>query len=137
MLWTPFYFSITQDKKPRYGYGLFGLCLCSSTTQIFIHSFIHSFLCSLPPKLKMASSSSSSTCFLCINHNYIPSFKSPTTLKPPSTLTTNSSPHFFPRLRLQRASPKNKNSTTTDDIDDDSLETTSPPKPLSLLPHFR
>jgi hypothetical protein len=126
-IWTP----VSQNKKGRYGYGLFGLCLCLSNSDIY------SFSCSLPPKLKMASSSSSSTCFLCINHNYIPSFKSPTTLKPPSTLTTNSSPHFFPRLRLQRASPKNKNSTTTDDIDDDSLETTSPPKPLSLLPHFR
>ncbi|MCI23522.1 MATE efflux family protein 2 chloroplastic-like, partial [Trifolium medium] len=41
--------------------------------------------------------------------------------------------HFFPRFRLHRASPQNKNSTTTDD---DSVNT-SPPKPPSLLPHFR
>ncbi|XP_039684241.1 protein DETOXIFICATION 44, chloroplastic isoform X2 [Medicago truncatula] len=91
----------------------------------------------LPPKLRMASSSSSSACFLC-NFHHIPSLKSPT-LKSPSTLTTNFLPHCSAPLRL-RASPSNKNpitTTTDDDDDDDYLDQTPPPKPPSLLPNFR
>ncbi|XP_045795324.1 protein DETOXIFICATION 44, chloroplastic-like isoform X4 [Trifolium pratense] len=90
------------------------------------------------------ASSSSSTCFLCSNRNSIPYFKFSTTLKSPTTLTTNPPPpHFFPRLRLHRVSPNNKNPTTTtdddddDDDDDDSLDTTSPLKSPSPFPHFR
>ena len=86
----------------------------------------------LPPKLRMASSSSS-TCFLCNFHN-IPSLKSPTS-KSPSTLTTNFLPHCSAPLRL-RASPPNKIPTTTTD-DDNSLDQTPPSKPSSLLPNFR
>ncbi|XP_045795325.1 protein DETOXIFICATION 44, chloroplastic-like isoform X5 [Trifolium pratense] len=89
------------------------------------------------------ASSSSSTCFLCSNRNSIPYFKFSTTLKSPTTLTTNPPPpHFFPRLRLHRVSPNNKNPTTTtdddddDDDDDDSLDTTSPLKSPSPFPHF-
>nr|XP_027188258.1 protein DETOXIFICATION 44, chloroplastic isoform X2 [Cicer arietinum] len=98
----------------------------------------------LLPKLTMASCYSSSTYFLC-NFNCIPSLKTPTPLKSPKTLTTNPPPHshshsFVPlQLRFSnRASPPNKNPTTSDD---DSLQTSplqpSSPKPPSLLPQFR
>ncbi|KAI5429340.1 Protein DETOXIFICATION 44 [Lathyrus oleraceus] len=74
--------------------------------------------------------SSSSPCFLC---NCIPSFKSPTPLKSPTTLTiTLPPPHLRLRVSL-RASPHNKNPITDDD---DSVDTLPPNSP-SLLPQFR
>ncbi|XP_058741836.1 protein DETOXIFICATION 44, chloroplastic [Vicia villosa] len=104
------------------------LCFVNCHSNLDIHS--SHFM--LPPKLTMASSSS--THFLC---NCISSLKSPTPLnfKSPTTTLTITPPPLRLRLSLRASPPHNNNPIITDD---DSVDTLPPkPKPPSLLPNFR